>query len=321
MAGTPTQGRELVEPVHDTNSSYSVSGNMPAVSVIIPTYNRAHLVGETIESVLQQTFQDFEVIVADDGSTDGTHQLLRTYGDRIRYLFQQNRGAAAARNRAVEEAKGRYLAFCDDDDLWCPDHLELLYMSLVNQPNIGLVFSNAAYFVASREKVTRLMIRGQKLWRLRYRRLTPAELFLKSVIPTLSVVMLPRPVFDEINGFDERLRLVQDADLTLRVSLKYGLKFVDKVTCFKRIHDESLTQLVRHEYVYLGTLEELDTTDPTFRSKVGIFTFARRLAHEYFKAGRRYLANGNREAAKMAFSRARYWGWWNLRHHWNYLRA
>jgi len=140
---------ELFVRLHTTIGADSVSGNMPAVSVIIPTYNRAHMVGETIESVLQQTFQDFEVIVADDGSTDGTHQLLRTYGDRIRYLFQQNRGAAAARNRAVEEAKGRYLAFCDDDDLWCPDHLEFLYMSLVNQPNIGLVFSNAAFFVAN----------------------------------------------------------------------------------------------------------------------------------------------------------------------------
>ncbi|HEX8029239.1 MAG TPA: glycosyltransferase family A protein [Vicinamibacterales bacterium] len=103
-------------------------------SVVIPTYNRSALLAETLESVLAQRFADFEVIVADDGSTDGTAALLRTYGDRIRIVRQANLGPGAARNLAAKAARGRYLAFLDSDDRWFPWTLDVYASVVIGSP-------------------------------------------------------------------------------------------------------------------------------------------------------------------------------------------
>ncbi|MDD1679226.1 MAG: glycosyltransferase, partial [Methanomicrobiales archaeon] len=103
------------------------SQKTPSVSVVIATYNRAALLGETIESVLKQRFRDFEIIVVDDGSTDGTQEVLKTYGDKIRCFHQENRGPSAARNLGIRQARGRWIAIQDSDDLCAPDHLEVLF--------------------------------------------------------------------------------------------------------------------------------------------------------------------------------------------------
>src|ERR1017187_5960230 len=97
----------------------------PSISVVIPTYNRAHVVVQAIESALQQTLRDLEVIVVDDGSTDGTGETLdREYGNRIRYFHQQNQGQSVARNKGLWEAKGEWVAFLDSDDVWLPEKLQ-----------------------------------------------------------------------------------------------------------------------------------------------------------------------------------------------------
>src|SRR5216684_2095663 len=103
----------------------------PKVSVVIPNYNRAAKVQNAIQSVLLQTFSDLEVIVVDDGSSDGTGRILgETYGDRIRYCFQTNQGASVARNRGIEEARGEWIAFLDSDDLWEKDKVEYQFKAL-----------------------------------------------------------------------------------------------------------------------------------------------------------------------------------------------
>ena len=98
---------------------------MPKVSVVIPTFNRADTIGDSIKSVLEQTFKDFEVIVVDDGSTDGTESVVAAFGDsRIKYIMQDNAGACAARNNGIRHANGEYIAFQDSDDYWMPRKLE-----------------------------------------------------------------------------------------------------------------------------------------------------------------------------------------------------
>lgn len=118
---------------------------MPKISIIIPTYNRSALVVQTIESVLAQTYQDFEIIVSDDGSTDGTQQALaRLFGNTIQYLCNPHSGLpAVARNAALDIARGDYIAFLDSDDLWLPEKLSLQARVLDEHPEIGLVCSNA----------------------------------------------------------------------------------------------------------------------------------------------------------------------------------
>ena len=110
------------------------SGTAPRVSVIIPTYNRAALVCKAIDSVLEQTFSDYEILVIDDGSTDGTESAVAGYGQRVRYFWQENRGMSAARNRGIDLARGEYLALLDSDDLWMPFKLELMVAVLDRFP-------------------------------------------------------------------------------------------------------------------------------------------------------------------------------------------
>jgi glycosyltransferase involved in cell wall biosynthesis len=113
---------------------------MPKVSVIIPTYNRCALVQKTIDSVLDQTFQDFELIVIDDGSTDDTPTVIPTrYGDRVRYIWQKNGGESTARNHAMTIAQGEYIAYLDSDDLWMPEKLQKQVDYIDGHPEVGLV--------------------------------------------------------------------------------------------------------------------------------------------------------------------------------------
>ena len=98
---------------------------MPKVSVIIPTYNRAHYICETIDSILAQTYRDYEIIVVDDGSADNTRKVLQKYDGKVRYFYQKNRGPSAARNFGISQSQGEYIAFLDDDDLWTENKLEL----------------------------------------------------------------------------------------------------------------------------------------------------------------------------------------------------
>src|SRR5712691_7528051 len=115
------------------------------VSVILPTFNRAHCVGQAIDSALQQTHRDLEIIVVDDGSTDDTCELIkRKYGDleSIRYLHQENMGVGVARNMAINAAKGKFIAFLDSDDIWKPWKVELQLACMEKLPHIGMVWSD-----------------------------------------------------------------------------------------------------------------------------------------------------------------------------------
>src|SRR5882724_2062331 len=116
----------------------------PKVSVIIPTYNRAHYLGTAVNSVLSQTFSDFELIVVDDGSTDDTMRLVERFHDsRLRYIYQQHRGISAAMNAGIRAARGGYIARLDSDDIWLPDMLEVEVGVLDARPEIGLVYAKA----------------------------------------------------------------------------------------------------------------------------------------------------------------------------------
>jgi glycosyltransferase involved in cell wall biosynthesis len=119
---------------------------VPRVSVIIPVYNMAPTIARAIDSVLAQTFTDYEIICVDDGSTDDTRAVLAKYGDRIRIATQQNRGASAARNLGVRNSSGEYLAFLDGDDLWRKDKLERAVAALNDDSECVLVYSDVATF-------------------------------------------------------------------------------------------------------------------------------------------------------------------------------
>jgi glycosyltransferase involved in cell wall biosynthesis len=132
------------------------------VSVIIPTYNRAHYLGEAIESILNQDIRDCrtEIIVVDDGSTDNTKEVLEKFGNSVRYIYQDNRGAGSARNRGIHEATGEWVSFLDSDDRWLPDKLTLQFRVLDAIPGYNAIHSE---FVIFNETGT-LTNKGLKFW-------------------------------------------------------------------------------------------------------------------------------------------------------------
>ena len=129
-------------------ASMQQSTNVPLVSIIMPVYNVQDYIACSIDSVLQQTFTDFELILVDDGSTDASHSICQAVADinsRVRIFWQQNKGLAAARNTGIKVSRGEYLAFLDSDDLWHPDKL-IKHVELLNkQSNVGVSYSSSAF--------------------------------------------------------------------------------------------------------------------------------------------------------------------------------
>lgn len=189
---------------------------MPRVSVIIPTYNRKDYVQEAIDSVLAQTYTDYEIIVVDDGSTDGTGEALQVrYGDRIRYVWQENQGESVARNRATEMAQGEFIAFLDSDDLWMPEKLQRQVAYLEMWSDAGMVFGQAWLIDEHGERYGHEPLGAAQQ--------TPTvlahdSLLLRNRVSGPSTVLLRRELWQRIDGFDPQIRYGEDWDLWLQVA-------------------------------------------------------------------------------------------------------
>lgn len=201
-----------------------MSKNRPTVSVIIPTYNRAHLVGRAIGSVLNQTYQDFELIVVDDGSTDNTEEVVKSIKDpRIRYTrHDQNRGGSAARNSGIKMARGEYIAFQDSDDEWLPEKLEKQMRVFENAPaEVGVVYTGF------------WRIEGEKKTYIPSDKITRKEgnihgQLLKGNFVTTQATVVKRECFKKAGMFDEHLPRFQDWELFIRISKYYDFKCIDE---------------------------------------------------------------------------------------------
>ena len=197
---------------------------MPKISIIIPTYNRADMLVRAVESVLAQTYQDFEIIVVDDGSTDHTREALQQFGEQVRYLYQENSGLpAVARNAGIKIARGEYLAFLDSDDCWLPDKLQTQLAVLETHATVGLVCANAY-------QINR---RGQRSGRLYHApglgKSGPVFLdLLEENFVITSTVMLRREALAMAGAFPEtkKLRVGEDYTLWLRVALDWEVKYL-----------------------------------------------------------------------------------------------
>jgi glycosyltransferase involved in cell wall biosynthesis len=209
---------------------------VPTVSVIIPTHDRRAMLGEAIDSVLAQTFRDFELIVVDDGSTDGTQGMLRSRDDpRLIALWQHNRGVAAARNMGVAHARAPFLAFLDSDDLWLPRKLEVQLRYLERHPRIAICQTEELWVRHGRR--VNPMQKHQKRSGWIFRECLPR------CIISPSAVMLRRESFKALGGFDEMLPACEDYDLWLRAALRYEIATLAESLIVKRGgHDDQLSR-------------------------------------------------------------------------------
>ena len=198
----------------------------PFVSVIIPTYNRAWVLKEAIDSVLAQEFRDFELIVVDDGSTDNTPQILESYAQDLTVIRQPNRGVSAARNRGIAAAGGELIAFLDSDDLWLPRKLS----SQVNFFN-----SNPAAVINQTEEIwVRNNVRVNP--KTRHHKFSGMifEHSLALCLVSPSAVMIKKNLFSEVGVFDENLTACEDYDLWLRISCRYPVHLIETPLIMKR---------------------------------------------------------------------------------------
>lgn len=218
---------------------------MPTVSVIIPTYNRKEYLQEAIDSVLRQSYEDYEVIVVDDGSDDGTDEILnKRYKNRIRYVWQENKGESAARNAAIKISKGKYIAFLDSDDLWHPDKILRQVQVLENNPSIGLTNSQVCWITQS----SKARSVSNQYSTISKDQLNIEKLILHNPLPT-SAVMLRRSLGTANLLFDERIRYGEDWDLWLRLTDITDFHVEDLPMTYLRVHSENQSYFPKLEKV------------------------------------------------------------------------
>jgi len=286
-----------------TEALKSNSSRTPAVSVVIATYNRARFLPETIESVLNQRFRDFELIVVDDGSTDETPQILQAYGDRLRPFYQENRGPSAARNLGIRHARGRWIAIQDSDDICTADYLEVLFSFVDKNSNYGMVFANGAYLggpAHNRETIIPL----EKSRRLAERGVRLVDLFEKSIV-RLQAALISKGSLEAIGGLDENIHICMDLDLAFRLFMRYPVAYLDRVVFLYRKHGGNIGQdQERRLLENVRIIDKLVQQFPEVRGVLGRGQIARRTAYRYYRLAKGRWKSGNKLGAAEAIRKA-----------------
>jgi glycosyltransferase involved in cell wall biosynthesis len=229
----------LQEIIPLENTSYT-----PLVSVIIPTYNRADFIIEAINSVLNQTYKHFEIIVVDDGSNDNTVQVLAPYQDRITLITQKNGGISVARNTGIAASKGELVAFLDDDDRWLP-HKLAVQAPLFADPKVKLVHTAGHFFDESNGWENTQFFGDVDFHDL-----------LGMKIIYVQTVITRRSVLDEVGLFDETLPAAEDVDMWLRIASKYPMTGIDNCTAEMRCTATSMQNNSNRVFTYLNLVLE-----------------------------------------------------------------
>jgi len=199
---------------------------MPRVSIIIPTHNRKAFVLEAIGSVLAQTYEDFELIVVDDGSADGTGEALKRYEESLRYLYQANQGVSVARNNGLALAQGEFIAFLDSDDLWLPKKLAIQVAFMDQHPQAQICYTDELW-------VRRGVRVNPKKRHAKYSgEIYPRCLPLCIISPSSAIMR--RGLFEQIGTFDPGLPVCEDYDLWLRVAARFPIFFIPQRLIVKR---------------------------------------------------------------------------------------
>jgi glycosyltransferase involved in cell wall biosynthesis len=195
------------------------------VSVIIPTYNRKDIVLDAIQSVINQTVKDFEIIVVDDGSSDGTKEYLTSLNLPIKIISKENGGVSSARNIGIKSSQGKYIAFLDSDDVWLPEKLKHQIAYVTTHPDIALVYTDE-YIEVNGEVQSKTRFERANLGDDQKNNFLLPGFVQHTPIHTSSV-MVKKSVLDEVGYFNETLKIHEDSELWNRISQKYTFGFID----------------------------------------------------------------------------------------------
>ncbi len=253
-----------------------------SVSVIIPAYNAEGFIADAIDSVLGQTLPPYEIIVVDDGSTDGTLDVVRRYGDRIRLLRQPNRGPAAARNLGLANARGEFVAFLDADDLWTPRNLELQVRRIAEDRRHVLSYGRVRPFVGEPPPAFRRTEPTGDAWPEGD---VETSLIHDTIWATCAVVAR-RDVLSRLGGFDEGLRIGEDYDLWLRCAAAGSVRYTPYYVAAIRQHAASTTRTSPYRTVPppVRVIRRHLRRRPHLRRRIGDDIVRRRLARWYLES-------------------------------------
>jgi glycosyltransferase involved in cell wall biosynthesis len=272
--------------------------SLPLVSAVVTTYNYGRYLAGAVEGVLAQTYRNVEVVVVDDGSTDDTAAVVAQFADRgVRYVYQDNSGAAAARNRGLAETAGPLVAFCDADDVWMPEKLTVQLTHLSRHPDIALVSSHA---YACDESLRPLSVvhaaRGDS-------EDVFEQLLVRNVVLNPTCVLARRDALEEVGGFSDLDRW-EDWDTWLKVARRHHVGFVDQPVAYVRRHDASLSPVDgRHRFELDGVILERHIGEVRTRRRRALIRVRAR-SNAYFHAGTTSAARGEWRGARRAALRA-----------------
>jgi glycosyltransferase involved in cell wall biosynthesis len=272
---------------------------MPLVSVVIPTFNCAPYLAESLESVLRQTTRGHEIVVVDDGSTDETPTVLARYAGRISVVHTPHGGYAAARNRGIEVACGDWIAFHDADDVALPDRIASLFDAVQQTLSADGVFATGERMDTGERIVPPMLAR-----RAAAGLLTPEIVFAGFPV-YFQAALVRRDAFLATGPFDQTLQLHADMDYGYRLFTRFRLRFVDRVVFRYRWHASNVTRdRLRGREEIARVVERLASGDGELLRRIGPGRVRARLARHYYSIARHRLRRGERDAGRAALTRA-----------------
>ncbi|BCS54962.1 glycosyltransferase family A protein [Geobacter sp. SVR] len=266
------------------------------ISVIIPAYNAARYICKAIDSVLAQTWTDFEIIVIDDGSSDNTHLLVQSRYPAVSCFRTVNKGVSHARNYGIAQARGSLIAFLDADDHWLPEKLEKQEALFKKDPSLGLVFTDNFFFDErgispfTVNKKNRLM-RGNVV----------RNIFLNSYVVT-STVMVRKSVFERVGLFEEGLSVAEDDNMWMRIGMNYGIALVDEKLVMYRMTVGSLSS--DFTAVISGVerqIELMKTRYQALYTELGPLAIRKKYSEIYFNVGYRNFNQCDYKSSRASF--------------------
>jgi glycosyltransferase involved in cell wall biosynthesis len=270
------------------------------VSVIIPAYNAECFISEAILSVFDQSFDNFEIIVVNDGSTDNTLKIISKIQDpRLKIFSQVNSGHSKARNRGILESRGNYITFLDADDLWAKDKLKEQILFLDNHKDYGMVYCLGNAIKSNKILITQISYEG-------YSGNIFDKIILNARFLHCSSIMIRKEILTLSNGFDETLSHYEDWDLWLRISLLTKIGYINKVLYFQRIHKQGTTVRTFDDDTYLKNLYSIagryfSLPDHSAVKKISLKKF---LTYAYKMEGFRHLYFSSKLQARKYFIQA-----------------
>lgn len=249
---------------------------MPFFSVVVSLFNKEKSIGNTIKSVLDQTFMDYEIIIINDGSTDRSEEIVREFNDqKIKLYSTKNQGVSQARNLGIEKSNGKLIAFLDADDFWFPEHLFRLQELYYRFPDCGFYATNYEMYFSSKKTIPNVFIDIPKTeWRGIVK-----DFFKSSMINRItltSAIAVPKNIFNEIGNFDSKITLGagEDIDLWIRIALKYKVAFDNQVSTRYQLDSEnrvSLTKTLTRNFAKFEQFEAEEKTNLSLKKFLDLY--------------------------------------------------